>query len=88
MEPSKEYLFKYKGFYFAVKNTSLEYVASLEDFEIKDSDIFLATYPKSGKNGIASKGGESLPLFSHLTAELPRVVSLLLDLYLLWVYAV
>ncbi|NXS66031.1 ST3A1 sulfotransferase, partial [Pandion haliaetus] len=48
MEPSKEYLFKYKGFYFAVKNTSLEYVASLEDFEVKDSDIFITTYPKSG----------------------------------------
>ncbi|KAM6406782.1 amine sulfotransferase-like [Pluvialis apricaria] len=47
MEPSKEYLFEYKGFYFSVK-TSAEYVASLEDFEIKDSDIFLATYPKSG----------------------------------------
>ncbi|XP_009819659.2 amine sulfotransferase-like [Gavia stellata] len=47
MEPSKEYLLKYKGFYFAV-NTSLEYLASLEDFEIKDSDIFITTYPKSG----------------------------------------
>lgn len=49
MEPSKEFVFNYKGFYFAV-NTTPEYVASLENFEIKDSDIFIATYPKSGKN--------------------------------------
>ncbi|XP_068018376.1 amine sulfotransferase-like [Melanerpes formicivorus] len=47
MEPSKDYLFKYKGFYFGA-NTTLEYVSTLEDFEINDSDIFLATYPKSG----------------------------------------
>ncbi|NXX41810.1 ST3A1 sulfotransferase, partial [Tricholaema leucomelas] len=47
MEPSKDYLFKYKGFYFSVE-TTLEYVSSLEDFEINDSDVFIATYPKSG----------------------------------------
>ncbi|KFR03626.1 Amine sulfotransferase, partial [Opisthocomus hoazin] len=47
MEPSKDYLFKYKGFYFSLE-TSPEYLDSLEDFEIKDSDIFIATYPKSG----------------------------------------
>lgn len=46
-------MFKYKGFYFGV-NTSAEHVASLENFEIKDSDIFIATYPKSGKNGTVS----------------------------------
>ncbi|NXP12870.1 ST3A1 sulfotransferase, partial [Thinocorus orbignyianus] len=48
MEPSKEYLFKYKGTYFVTKDTSPEYLDSLEDFEIRDSDVFLATYPKSG----------------------------------------
>uniref|UniRef100_A0A8C3JLI6 Uncharacterized protein n=1 Tax=Calidris pygmaea TaxID=425635 RepID=A0A8C3JLI6_9CHAR len=46
MEPSKEYIFEYKGFNFAT-NTSPEYVASVEDFEIRDSDIFVVTYPKS-----------------------------------------
>ncbi|KAM6355847.1 amine sulfotransferase-like [Podargus strigoides] len=47
MEPSKDYVFKYKGFYFGI-NTTPEYVATLEDFEINDSDIFITTYPKSG----------------------------------------
>ncbi|NXX16932.1 ST3A1 sulfotransferase, partial [Podargus strigoides] len=47
MEPSKDYVFKYKGFYFSI-NTTPEYVATLEDFEINDSDIFITTYPKSG----------------------------------------
>ncbi|XP_031466650.1 amine sulfotransferase-like [Phasianus colchicus] len=46
MEPSQEFVFNYKGFYFP-KITTPEYVASLENFEIKDSDIFIATYPKS-----------------------------------------
>lgn len=74
MEPSKEFVFKYKGFYFGV-NTSVEHVASLENFEIKDSDIFIATYPKSGKNGTVSKEEINLPLFNHLIAAVPKVVS-------------
>ncbi|XP_009679983.1 amine sulfotransferase [Struthio camelus] len=48
MEPSKEHVFNHKGFYFGAKITTPEYVDSLENFEIRDSDIFIATYPKSG----------------------------------------
>uniref|UniRef100_A0A8B9PAD4 Sulfotransferase n=1 Tax=Apteryx owenii TaxID=8824 RepID=A0A8B9PAD4_APTOW len=56
MEPSKEYLFTHKGFYFAANITTPEYLDSLETFEIRDSDVFIATYPKSGKKEIVSKG--------------------------------
>ncbi|NXU59405.1 ST3A1 sulfotransferase, partial [Turnix velox] len=47
METSKKYLFEYKGYNFNITTTP-EHLDTLEDFEIKDSDIFLATYLKSG----------------------------------------
>ncbi|KYO18887.1 amine sulfotransferase-like [Alligator mississippiensis] len=48
MEPPEEYLFKHRGCYFAAKLVTPEGIDSLEEFEIRDSDVFLATYPKSG----------------------------------------
>ncbi|NXA42097.1 ST3A1 sulfotransferase, partial [Eudromia elegans] len=48
MEPPKDYIFNYKGFYFATKGSTPEYIDSLETFEIRDRDIFIATFPKSG----------------------------------------
>uniref|UniRef100_A0A667Z4V9 Sulfotransferase n=1 Tax=Myripristis murdjan TaxID=586833 RepID=A0A667Z4V9_9TELE len=43
-----EYLCKYKNHNFAIGYTTAEYIDSLQTFEIRDSDIFLVTYPKSG----------------------------------------
>uniref|UniRef100_A0A667ZBL4 Sulfotransferase n=1 Tax=Myripristis murdjan TaxID=586833 RepID=A0A667ZBL4_9TELE len=43
-----QYLFKYKNYNFTKGHTTAEYIDSLQTFEIRDSDIFLVTYPKSG----------------------------------------
>lgn len=49
MEHSEKYMFKYKGIYFYTDYVTPESIDSLEEFEIRDSDVFLITYPKSGQ---------------------------------------
>ncbi|XP_044147092.1 amine sulfotransferase-like [Bufo gargarizans] len=41
-------LFKYKGTYFDTKYTTPEIIDSVEHINVRDDDIFLVTYPKSG----------------------------------------
>ncbi|XP_029945477.1 amine sulfotransferase-like [Salarias fasciatus] len=48
MEKVTEFLCCYKNYNFAVGLTTAEYIDSLQSFEVRDSDIFLVTYAKSG----------------------------------------
>ncbi|KAM4695158.1 amine sulfotransferase-like isoform 1-T2 [Discoglossus pictus] len=48
LEKVEQYLFKYKGVYFQTELVNPEEIDAVEHFEIKESDVFLVTYPKSG----------------------------------------
>ncbi|XP_053719400.1 amine sulfotransferase-like [Synchiropus splendidus] len=48
MEQVSEKLFKYRNYNFLAGFTTAEYIDGLQNFEIRDSDIYLVTYPKSG----------------------------------------
>ncbi|XP_068192568.1 amine sulfotransferase-like [Antennarius striatus] len=48
MEQISDYLLRYKNFNFPIGFTTADIIDSLQSFEIRDSDVFLVSYPKSG----------------------------------------
>ncbi|XP_068606059.1 amine sulfotransferase-like [Brachionichthys hirsutus] len=48
MEMISERIGRYKNGNFVIAHTTPEHIDSLQTFEVRDSDLFLVTYPKSG----------------------------------------
>ncbi|KAI5193709.1 Sulfotransferase 2B1 [Manis pentadactyla] len=48
MEETETFLFQYKGCYFVHSKIDVDFLEKVDDFEIRDDDVFIITYPKSG----------------------------------------
>ena len=52
MEDADSFLFKFKGYHFGREELDIGFIENLDDFVIRESDVFIITYPKSGESCI------------------------------------
>nr|XP_060473204.1 amine sulfotransferase-like [Panthera onca] len=85
MEDADSFLFKFKGYHFGREELDIGFIENLDDFVIRESDVFIITYPKSENTELVTS---VCPVFVLYTVKNERFrnIEYFLSLQIIYIY--